>query len=104
MDDRPKAPMPVVSKSGWSSRERRLSIDNLYSSDYGGVDFYDLEAWEKWNADRTEANKVGLPWEITSDDRRKELNLTEGDARSLHAQLGEYIGRWDEEDARRARK
>lgn len=92
--------MPDVQESG-RYRERRVSVTNAYASKYAdAIEYYDGDLYERWNEDRTDENAEGLPWEVTRDDRGKDLSWNEAKTRHLLARLTEIVGRWDEQDAR----
>jgi hypothetical protein len=87
--------MPEIVESSGLYRKRQASLQNLYEADYGSLEFYDREAWEKWSEKRTEENAKPLPWEITSDDRRADLSFSEAEFRHLIAEGQKIIDRWD---------
>lgn len=86
----------IVTDASRYGRRRALSVENLYEADHGGLCFYDAEAYKSWvESGRPEgARKDSLPWEVTSDDKRRGLHLDEWQARELYRALGEHIKKW----------
>jgi len=87
--------MPIIEETGWIRRQREVSIQNAYEADHGGITYYDLEAYAHWNESRADEDKDGLPWEITSDDKRAEIRWSEAEFRHLIARGLEIIDRWN---------
>ena len=102
MSDYPH-PLPEVEETSRTSgpKDREVRLRNAYQTHYGNIDWFDREKWETWNADRTDENKADLPYEITYDDCRRDLNLNEAETRHLAAELAKIVAKWDEQDARR---
>lgn len=88
--------MPIIEETGLIRRQREVSIQNAHEADHGGISYYDLAAYKAWASDRkTDELPSGLPWEITSDDKRAEIRWSEPEFRRLMAQGLEIIARWD---------
>lgn len=94
--------MPVVEETGTIRRLREVSIRNAYEADHGGISYYDLDAYDAWTPDR-KADELppGLPWEITSDDKRAEIRWSEPEFRHLMARGLEILARWDARDSKK---
>lgn len=84
----------VVDTSRYGRRE--VSITNAYASDYAdAISYYDRKAYERWQENRTRENAAGLPHEITSDDRGKDVSWNEAETRHMLARLTEIVAVWD---------
>jgi hypothetical protein len=96
-------PLPEVEETSRTSasKHREVSLQNAYEGDHGGISHYDQEQYCLWQEERTDENKAGLPWEITSDDKRAEIRWNEAETRHLAAELPKIVASWDERDAKR---
>lgn len=95
--DTPDNLLPVVEETRYGGK-RGVGFKNAYDAEHSGISFYDPKAYEEWNeGDRSKesAKRLQLPYEITWDDRRSELNWNEAEARVVAAQLNAIIAEWD---------
>jgi hypothetical protein len=86
--------MPEV-RDTTSYGKREVSIANAFETDYGQIEYYDLDQHKQWNEERTEENAKSLPWEIVMDDKRQSIEWNEARARHVRDRLNEIIARWD---------
>lgn len=76
--------------------KRGVRIANAYASEYGdAINYYDRDRYEAWQEDRTAENAEGLPYEVTKDDRRKDISWNEAETRLMLARLTEIVAGWD---------
>jgi hypothetical protein len=78
-------------------RERRVRVTNAYRTHYDSLGYYDLGAYDAWEPDRKEDPPSNLPWEITRDDRRQEVEWSEAEFRHLITEGQKIIAAWDSE-------
>jgi hypothetical protein len=76
--------------------QRGVQITNAYASKYAdAIGYYDRDRYEAWQEDRTAENAEGLPYEVTRDDRGKDISWSEAETRHLLARLTEIVAGWD---------